>query len=145
VLALQPLNIGDFRRDLKDHYEDARRGLPVPVARAHDPGAAMVLDVDRLLEALEPLSFHPEVYRQESQIGVWLPELELYGLGQDAASAEEDLLEEVREYVVEYMSDLDTYHAAPNRRQHYPWVLKAWAAELRGRLADTVLCAAAPG
>lgn len=144
VLPLQPVSIGDFRRDLKDHYTNARHGQPVPVMRAHDDGPALMLGADRLLEALEALSFSPEVYEQSGQIGFWLPELELYALGDDAASAEEDLLEEVREYVVDYLSDVDAYLGAPNRRAHYPFIVKAYAAGLLGLLGEVVLGADKP-
>lgn len=112
--------------------------------RAHDDGPALMLGADWLLEALEALSFSPEVFEQSGQIGLWLPELELYALGDDAVSAQEDLLEEVREYVVEYLSDIDAYLGAPNRRAHYPFVVKAYAAELLGRLEDVVLGADTP-
>lgn len=46
--------------------------------------------------------------------------------------------------MVEYLSDIDAYLGAPNRRAHYPFVVKAYAAELLGRLEDVVLGADTP-
>ena len=63
--------------------------------------------------------------------------------GKDLAAARRDLLGEVRDYVLEYLQEIDRYRSAPNRRAHFPHVVKALAADLSGHL-DSVIFADRP-
>jgi hypothetical protein len=94
-------------------------------------------DVVRLVHTL---SFDPEVSKEPGAVNVWLPEFQLYGRGKDLTAARRDLLEEVREYVLEFVEDIDNYRAAPNRRAHFPQVIEALVADLSGR-PDRVIVA----
>jgi hypothetical protein len=67
-------------------------------------------------------------------VSAWLPEFELYGHGDDVDSALQDLANEVREYVDEYLADIDRYRHAPNRASHFPYVLKVLALDATGHL-----------
>ena len=80
------------------------------------------------------LSFNPEVATDGEGVSAWLPEFELYGHGEDVDSALQDLADEVREYVDEYLADIDRYRHAPNRASHFPYVLKALALDATGHL-----------
>jgi hypothetical protein len=48
------------------------------------------------------------------------------------------LANEVREYVDEYLADIDRYRHAPNRASHFPYVLKALALDATGHLDRTL-------
>lgn len=135
-----PVSIAKFRDDLKEHYEAAvKGGVPVPVRRAHDPDIGIMLNAETLIPA--PGSFHPSIHADGSQIAVWLPEFDLYGMGDTTAEAQADLLDEVREYIVEYFEE--GYSKVPNRRHHGPDVLRAYAADLLGRLESVIFGEAA--
>jgi hypothetical protein len=45
----------------------------------------------------------------------------------------------VRDYVLEYLEEIDSYRAAPNRRAYFPHVIKALAADLSGHLDNVIL------
>ncbi|MGK2936221.1 MAG: hypothetical protein ACSLFR_00185 [Solirubrobacteraceae bacterium] len=70
-------------------------------------------------------------------MSIWLPELELYGQGEDLPAAKDDLLGEVRTYVDEYLGSGE-YVSAPNRSGHLPYVVRAYLADLRDELAEVV-------
>jgi Antitoxin of toxin-antitoxin, RelE / RelB, TA system len=71
-------------------------------------------------------------------VSIWLPEFQIYGRGSDLSAARGDLLQEVREYVAEYLEGIEIYRSAPNRRAHFAHIIKALVADLSGRL-DTVI------
>ena len=73
-------------------------------------------------------------------MSIWVPELQLYGRGESFAAAQDDLVDEVRAYVEEYLSDARLYLRSPNRSQQFPWILRAYVADTAGELA-TVLFA----
>lgn len=75
-------------------------------------------------------------------LSIWLPELELRGRGADFESAREDLIDEVRQYVEEYLGD-DRLRMAANHQPHVPWVVRAMLLD-DGQLAEA-LFAQPPG
>jgi hypothetical protein len=95
----------------------------------------LMVDSDDAQELLlEPYRFNPQVSNGESAVSIWLPEFEIYGRGEDFEAAKADLLDEVRDYVDEYLENADLYRQAPNRKAHYPYVLRALLAETNGVL-----------
>jgi Antitoxin of toxin-antitoxin, RelE / RelB, TA system len=136
-LSLQPLGMTQFRDTLKDVYASAvDDGIPVLVAPAHANGVGMLVDAELLLATTAGLHFHPEVMREDESISIWLPELELYGIGATAAEAESDLLDELIQYLSEYFA-MD-YRSAPKRQGHLLSMVRVLAANALGRLHEVV-------
>lgn len=132
------LNITSARRMLGDVVTDAVvHHRPVSIER-NRRDQALVLGRDDILRLVVGHEFHPEVFSEEGAVSVWLPEFALYGRGGSFLEAQEDLLDEVRLYVDEYVERADEFLRAPNRAHHYPWVLRALIAELRGELAEVL-------
>jgi len=138
VTPLKAQYVSDFRRSLADNYKAARRGQPVAVTQKHDNGAAILLADELVVRLLDDVRFSPQVYTEGEQVGVWLPELDLYALGADLAEAEEDLLEEVREYYTDFWQDYTSYSKAPNRTGHVLHALRAYVADIQGGLASVI-------
>jgi hypothetical protein len=136
-LSLQPLGMTQFRDTLKDAYASAvDDGIPVSVAPAHTSGVGMLINAELLLATTAGLHFHPAVLREDQSISIWLPELDLYGIGATAAEAESDLLDEVIQYLSEYFA-LD-YRSAPNRQGQLLHIIRVLAANALGRLHEVV-------
>ncbi len=141
--AVKPLNLSDVRDRLSEVFTDAVvRHRPVPIARG-GKDLGMLLGLEEIARLVEGLSFEPEVFKEAGAVNVWLPEFQVYGRGKDLAAARLDLLDEVRDYVLEYLDEIDSYRAAPNRRSHFPHIIKALAADLSGHL-DSVIFADRP-
>ncbi len=142
-LAVKPLNLSEVRKRISDVFTDAIvRHRPVPIARG-GKDLGVLLGLEEIGRLIEGVSFEPEVFKEEGAVSVWLPEFQVYGRGKDLAAARLDLLDEVRDYVREYVEEIDSYRAAPNRRAHFPHVMKALVADLSGSL-DNVIFADRP-
>ncbi len=138
--AVRPLHLTEVRDriGIGNVFTEAVRGhRPIPLVRGtRDIG--MLLGLQELTELVDHLSFQPEVFREDSAVSVWLPEFQLYGRGPDLAAAKEDLIGEVRDYVAEYLNEIQVYRAAPNRQSHFGHVIKALVADLSGALEQVV-------
>jgi hypothetical protein len=138
--AVKPLNLSDVRDRISEVFADAVvRHRPVPIAGG-GKDLGVLLGLEEIARLVEGISFEPEVFKGDRAVNVWLPEFRVYGRGKDLAAARLDLLDEVRDYVLEYLEEIDSYRAAPNRGAHFPHVIKALAADLSGHL-DRVIFA----
>ena len=97
-----------------------------------------MIGLDELERLIAGYEFHPEAFFEADAVSLWLPELGLYGRGSGFEEAQADLLAEVRDYVDEYLSEAQVYLRAPNRAEHFPFVMKAFAADAEDRLASVV-------
>lgn len=134
---MEPLSVSRARDELSDVFSDAvRRHLPVVIERRDE--RAVLVGLEELDVLLAAHSFHPEVFFEEAAVTVWLPEFAIYGRGTSYEEAQADLLEEVREYVGDYLEDAAAYLNAPNRRRQFPHVVRAFVSDKRGRLAEVL-------
>ena len=98
----------------------------------------LLIGADELELLLSSFDFHPEAFFEPAAVSIWLPELALFGRGDSFADAQADLVDEVRDYVDEYVADAPLYLRAPNRADHFPYVLRAFVADSAGRLEDVL-------
>lgn len=130
--------ISELRSKISDAFDSAvRRHEPVFVRRgSRELGALFGLEeVERLVAAYD---FEPEVLFEDARVSIWLPEFALYGHGDSFETARDDLLDEVRDYVADYLESSEQYLHSPNRAGHFPHVIKAALADLRGALEETL-------
>jgi hypothetical protein len=132
-----PLKVSAFRKQMGPRLDAVlHEHLPLPMQRGRE--LAVLVGAAEMNALLEDRRFNPEVFGGGADgVGLWLPELQLYGQGASYAEAKEDLLDEVREYVDEYMSD-GRYVRAPNRAGHLPYVIRAYIADREGKLASVI-------
>jgi antitoxin of RelE/RelB toxin-antitoxin system len=133
----EAISISQLRESLREAFTRAvERHHPVLVER-HDELAALIGldDLERLLSGVE---FRSEVFLEEGAVTFWLPEFALYGRGATYDEAQEDLADEVRAYVDDYLNDSEVYLRSPNRAGHFPHVVRALVADARGRLLETL-------
>jgi hypothetical protein len=125
----------EARNGFADIFDAAIAHAPTRIARRRS-GEAVLIGQEDLLALTEPFTFHPAVYFEPQAVSVWLPELELWGRGIDFESAREDLVDEVRQYLDEYLAD-ERLRAAPNHRPRVPWVVRAMLLD-DSQLADAL-------
>jgi hypothetical protein len=114
-----------------------RRHVPVTIERRDERAVLIGLDdLDLLLTSYE---FHPETFFEEEAVTLWLPEFGLYGRGRTYDEAQEDLLEEVRACVSDYLEDSEVYLNAPNRAHHFPYVVRALISDAQGKLGEVLV------
>ncbi len=127
-----PIGVANARAKLGDYVTAAARHHPVSLSNHDDLG--MLVGAQDVADLLAGNEFHPEVFFEGDGVAIWLPELELYGTGTDPDEALSDLEEEIRDYAERYVNESELYLASPNRRQHYPYVMRAVALDLLGQL-----------
>lgn len=137
---MTPLSITAFRTHIADHFTEAVvKHRPVAVSRSND--VALLLGVEDVAALLVDAGrFDTRVFASKpgGRVQIWLEGLDLYGEGETLAVAKEDLLDEVRFYIEEYLGDLDLYRRAPNHSTRFRTVLGAYAADLQGRLEELI-------
>lgn len=101
--------------------------------------AGVLVGLEDAIDLLAPYEFHTEVFFEPNAISFWVPELSLYGRGVSYEEAAEDLADEVRDYIDEYWSEIDSYRKAPNRASHFPYLMRAHLADRSGDLLDVLL------
>lgn len=130
-------SVSRAREALSDVFSAAVRGhLPVTIERRDE--RAVLVGLDDLDVLLAPHEFHPEAYFEDDAVTLWLPEFALYGRGRTYDEAQEDLVDEVRTYVSDYLDDAVAYLNAPNRAHQFPHVVRALVSDTRGRLAEVL-------
>lgn len=126
-----------FSRAVNDRW-------PVAIERGSSD-VGFLIGAAELERLLAERTFTPEAFFEENAVSLWLPEFALYGRGRSFEEAQSDLVDEVRTYVAEYLADAPLYLRAPNRAEHFPWVLKAYVADAVGRLEDTLFAPTSAG
>lgn len=133
-----PVSISLFRQKTGPYFtEVVHRHSPLAIQRGSED-LGLLLGGDEAWALLSDRSFSPEVMRGDGSVSIWLPELALYGQGTTYAEARSDLLDEVRLYIDEYLTNAEEYQRAPNRAAHLPHVIKAYLAELGGELEPLI-------
>lgn len=123
----------DARREFSSVYDRVSRdGAIVVVERRGSPAVAMV-PLDQLRADLAALyRFASEVlFEDDGSVSIWLPELAVYGRGDDLDDAIDDLLDEVEDYVEDWHDHL---RHAPNHAARIGWVRRIELAEDRDEL-----------
>ena len=133
-----PLTVSTFRKEMSPRLNSVLHDhLPLPLQRGRGE-LALLVGAPEVKVLLGTHHFNPEVSAGEGGgFSIWLAELEIYGQGSDYDAAKQDLLDEVRDYVGEYLSD-STYVRAPNRARHLPYIVRAYIADREGDLAEVI-------
>ncbi len=113
------LNVSEARRDFSALVERAGRGDWQVIGRRGQ--AEVVLadgrELDELLSRCYP--FAPEVSFEDENVGIYLLELAVHGVGTSLPEAQADLMDAATAYVAEWVEWL---HAAPDHRDRAGWV-----------------------
>jgi len=103
----------EARRQLPALLENARSGRWQLIGRRGRPEVVVAgaVQLAELLGACCP--FTPEVFIEKGEVGIYLAELDVHGVGATLEEAEDDLIDAALEYVEDWEDHL---HAAPNHR-----------------------------
>lgn len=81
-----------------------------------------------------------EYHKEDGSVTLSLHDLDIVSNGPDIAAAKKALVEEIMEYAEEYYAEYGLYSAAPNRKSHLSFVMKALTAKNPDELEAAVLC-----
>lgn len=123
VVMQEVINATDVRRDWSSFIDSVVRFKPSLVKRNRDYLAAISLE--HLEVFLTPYRFTLE-YEEEAN-GSFSGSLKEMDILVNAASLDElktEITKELIEYAGEYMDEFDKYYMAPNRKSHFPYIMR---------------------
>lgn len=133
------LNATDVRRDWSAVMERAVREKPQFIKRTRD---YMVLADLRLLEELLSIyDYTADSFTEEDgSVTLSLRELDLAENAKTEAEARYLLGKSILDYAEDFYKEFDLWSAAPNRKKHIPYVLKALIMNDAARIGESIVC-----
>jgi hypothetical protein len=81
-----------------------------------------------------------EFLEEDGSVTLSLRDMDIIANGKDILSAKKALVQDILEYADEYYAEYQQYYAAPNRKAHLPYIMKALTAKNPEELEEAVLC-----
>lgn len=115
------------RAGLADLFEDAIEHLPTRIDRRR-AAPAVLISLEDLRTLLAGFDFRPEVLFESEAVGIWLPELAIWGRGGSFEEARADLLDEIDELLAQLAAS-PRLRAAPNIVERLPWIFRLMSSQ----------------
>lgn len=113
----------DVRKDWSLFIDQVVHGKPGVVKRNRD--YFLSISLEQALRLLEGYRFKTEIFTEEDgSITLSLEEIDLVVNGPDLETAKNEMAAELISYSQDYFNDFQLYYNAPNRKGHFPYVLK---------------------
>ena len=131
------INATEVRKNWGQFNDDVIRSGPRFVKRNRDEWAA--LNANHLKIILNPFYFEAEIYTEDD--GTTTISLKDFDLAENAETEElamESLTEEVIEYAEEYHKNFEMYYNSPNRRRHFPYVVKVLSQDNKENVKELI-------
>ncbi len=123
VIMQEVINATDVRRDWGSFIDNVVRFKPSLVKRNRDYLAAISLE--HLEAVLTPYRFTLEYKKEvDGSISGSLKEMDILANAATLDALKIEIAKELVEYAQEYMDEFDKYYRAPNRKPHFPYILR---------------------
>lgn len=122
---LPELNLTAARSDFSSLYDKAYRQYhPILIRRRRDEEVLM-LRRDLVQDALRAYPLKAQALKEpDGSITLIMPTLELVANGPTREKALDDLVAELKAYAQDFFSQSALFFNAPNRRHHFPFLLR---------------------
>lgn len=120
---MQTLSASEVRSKFSEFVDTVVRKHPVAFSRRRDNIVA--LSQEQLDALLTDYEFNVQFFNEEN--GSITASLEEIDLVANASTREEvvyELAEQLKEYAEDYLQDFQLLYNSPNRRKHYPYILR---------------------
>ena len=135
---MEILSATDVRKNWSVTLDSVVHERPVYVRRTHDDVA--ILGLSTLNSILSGYRYVADRYAEpDGSVTLSLQNMDLAANGVDEPSAKSALAHEIKEYSEEYYHEFPLWSAAPNRRAHIPYVLKALSL-YAAAIAEEIIC-----
>lgn len=122
------VSIADFRKDLRKLLDSALTGREIICenTKSRDREKCSFIKTKLLQEILKAYAFKPKVFFDEETKthNIHLDELRLYAYADTLPEAEEQMVDLAVEYARDYIDRLELFLNVPDRKEHYPYVLR---------------------
>jgi hypothetical protein len=119
---MHEMTASQARSSFSDVSDAAALHRPTRITRRRaDP--VVVLSERDLGVALSRFGFSPEVFRENGNVSIWLPELGVWGRGANLSEAKDDLLDEI-DQILELFERDERFRTAPNIEPQLGWIMR---------------------
>jgi hypothetical protein len=113
----------EVRKDWSTWVDKVVREKPLLVKRTHDYFVG--ISVEHLNQLLGPYKFEMEVETEtDGSLVVSLKGFDLIVTAQTLDEARQTMAHELLEYAQDYFNEFDLFYRAPNRQEHFPYLLR---------------------
>ncbi|KJS47120.1 MAG: exoribonuclease R [Peptococcaceae bacterium BRH_c23] len=122
---LSELQFTEARSQFSTLYDSVFNSFNPAIIKRKQTEQVALLRVDLLKMLLNDYKLNPEIIHEEdSSITLALDSLEMYANNSTTDLAAKDLVEDLKIYAQDYMERSQLFFHAPNRKSHFPYVLK---------------------
>jgi hypothetical protein len=123
VIMREVINATDVRKEWGSFIDNVVRFKPSVIKRNRDYLAAISLEHFDLV--LTPYRFTLEYEKEaDGSFSGSLKELDLLANADSLEALKTEIIQELVEYAHEYMNEFEKYYNAPNRKPHFPYVMR---------------------
>jgi antitoxin YefM len=128
----------EARKELSDVFDTVViKQRPVVINRRKD--AVALIEREQLKELLSRYTAAAEeLSEQDGSMTIAIDELDIAVNGPNREAAVKDLIEELRTYATDYLERITLFLESPNRRSHYPFILRILLADNDDELMQLV-------
>jgi len=119
---MQTVNATEVRNNFSYYIDTVVREKPIAVKRNRD--VLLFLSEQMVKDLLNNLTVKAELYKEDDMIVGTLDGFDIVVYGESEQEVIHKLAEGLLEYAQDYVNDFKLFYNAPNRRSHYPYVLK---------------------
>lgn len=124
MLMQNLINATDVRREWGKFIDDVVRDKPKIVKRNRD--LLFALSIEHLDEILRTYKLDLQIEKEEDE-DAYIASTDIFDVFASGFSIDEaiaNLADELIEYAQEYMNNFQLYYNAPNRKSHFPYILR---------------------
>lgn len=130
-------NLTEARKELSSLYDAVFNTYKPTIIKRKKTEEILLLRVDLQKMLLTHFSLKPEVIPEDDQsITLALDHLEIYVNGATLEDAVKELISELKYYARDYIERSQLFLHAPNRRAHFPYVLRVILCETDEEVRD---------
>ena len=125
MTMLSELRFTEARNQFSTLYDSVFNSYNPTIVKRKQTEQVALLRVDLLKMVLVDYKLNPEIIKEDDgSITLALDSLEIYANNSTLDLATNDLIEDLKVYAQDYMDRSQLFLQAPNRKSHFPYVLK---------------------
>ena len=122
---LSELNLTDARKEFSSLYDRVFNSFKPTIIKRKKSEEVLVLRVDQQKMLLVNYSLKPEIITEDDgSITLALDNLEIYSNSTSLENAINELIEDLKVYASDYLQRSQLFLNAPNRKSHFPYILR---------------------
>jgi antitoxin YefM len=125
MTMLQEIQFTEARNQLSTIYDTVFNAFNPAIIKRKQSEEIALIRVDLLKTLLAKFTFQPEVIPEEDgSVTLALDQLELYANNATLETAVQDLIQDLKIYAEDYIERPQLFLQAPNRKGHFPYILR---------------------